>query len=122
MLTRRLGTLLIVALLFLAACGDDDTATVSVEVPDGATFCSVFLDQYEAAVDDAVPITDDAFDERIARIVAWADVLRSLAPDEIAAQAEDNLRYHEAQAAVRSASDFIPGSNDMHAWAWDNCG
>ena len=121
MLIHRLGALIVVGLLVLTSCGDDDSATVAVEVPDGATFCSVFLDQYKAALGNAVPITDDAFDDRIGQIVAWAEVLLDLAPDEMATQAEDNLEYHLAQAAVKSASDFIPGSNEMHAWANTNC-
>ncbi len=117
---RRFGVVLVVGLFVLTSCGDDDIA-VAVEIPDGATFCSVFDGEYTSALDDAVPITDDGFGESTARIVAWAEVLLTLAPDEIITQAEDNLRLHEAHAAVKSASDFIPGSNEMHAWAWDNC-
>ena len=115
----RLGSLVLVALAF-SACGDAES--VSVEVPDDATFCSVFFGEYEAALDDAVPITDDGFGGATARIVAWAEVLVSLAPAEIGAQADDNLRYHRAQAELRSAAEFIPGSNEMHAWADANCG
>ncbi len=118
----RFAALLIGGVLALTSCGDDGAGTTSVEVPDDATFCSVFLDQYQEALDDAVPITDDAFGETTALIAAWAEVLLSLAPAEIVGQAGDNLEYHEAQAAVRSASDFISGSNEMHAWAYTNCG
>jgi hypothetical protein len=73
-------------------------------------------------VSDAVPATDDGFDAASARITAWAEVLVSLAPEEIGAQAQDNLAYHRAQAELRSAAGFIPGSNEMHAWANANCG
>ena len=121
MLVRRLGVVVIVGLLVLASCGDDDVETAAVQVPDGATFCSVFDGDYSEALNDAVPITDEGFAESTARIVAWAEVLLALAPGEITAQAEDNLEYHQAQAAVKSAADFIPGSNEMHAWARDNC-
>lgn len=93
----------------------------SVAVPDGATFCSVFLGEYRDALADAVPITDDGFAARIGAIVGWAIVLDDLAPAEIADPATDNLNMHRAQQAVQSAADFIPGSNQMHAWANTDC-
>ncbi len=105
--------------LVAAACGGDDSGVGSVDIPEGATFCSVFEGQYRQAIDDAVPITDGRFDETIGEIVAWAEVLSDLAPAEIADEALDNLRYHEAQAQTASAAEFIPGSNAMHAWATD---
>ena len=106
--------------LVVAGCSAGDT-TITIDVPEGATFCSVFDGAYSEALSHAVPITDDTFDEQIGEIVAWAGVLVDLAPAEISNEAGDNLKYHEAQAAVRSAADFIPGSNTMHAWARDNC-
>lgn len=110
-----LGFVLAVA---LGGCGDDGA---EIEVPEDATFCSVFSGEYRTAVNDAVPITDDRFGERTAAIVAWAEVLVDLAPPELASEAADNLSYHQAQAAVESAAEFIPGSNAMHAWANSNC-
>ncbi len=112
--------------LFLAAtaCGGDDTdseAAVSVEVPDDATFCSVFSGQYRSALDAAVPATDAGFDDSSATITAWAEVLNNLAPTEIGDQAEANVGYHRAQQNKQSASDFVPGSNEMHEWADSNC-
>jgi hypothetical protein len=104
--------------LFFAACGDDD---ISVAIPEGATFCSIFDGEYREALENAVPVGDDAFGEATSEIVAWAEVLADLAPAEIADEAQDNLRYHEAQAAVESAAEFIPGSNAMHAWANERC-
>lgn len=122
MLKGSTGLLMVVGLA-LAGCAGDDRQTVgSVEVPQGATFCSIFNGQYREALGNAVPITDEAFEETIGEIVAWADVLVPLAPEEIAEEASDNLRYHQAQAAVSSAAAFIPGSNAMHAWANEHCG
>ncbi|NQV06338.1 hypothetical protein HQ535_07290 [bacterium] len=112
--------MVVVVALLLAGCGDGGTET-SIEVRENATFCSVFDGGYSTALSEAVPITDDSFNDRIGHIVAWAGVLVDLAPDEIASEAGDNLKYHEAQAAVESATDFIPGSNAMHAWAHDSC-
>lgn len=119
---RVLRMVLFVALV-ATGCGSgaDVGSRSEATPPEGATFCSVFHDQYREALADAVPITDDAFSESTAEIVVWAEVLASLAPQEIAAEAADNVRYHRAQAEVSSASDFIPGSNAMHAWANENC-
>ncbi len=105
-----------------AACGGGDSSgPAAVTPPPGATFCSVFTGEYADALADAVPITDDGFEASIGEIVAWAAVLTELAPAEISSQAADNLAMHRAQAAVKSAAEFIPGSNEMHAWANENC-
>ena len=112
-----------VLMFFAASCGDDSggDAAPTIDVPSDATFCSVFLGGYQSALDDAVPATDSGFDESAATITAWAEALRDLAPAEIAAEAEANVGYHQAQQDKQSASDFIPGSNDMHAWAYSSC-
>ena len=115
----RLGVLVLLAALAATACAGAES--VAVEIPDDATFCSVFLGEYTAALSDAVPVTDGGFDAASSRVAAWAEILASLAPAEIGDQANDNLRYHRAQAELRSAADFIPGSNEMHAWAAANC-
>jgi len=112
--------------LLVVACGGDEIADVgaaeiTVAVPDGADFCSVFTGEYDAALGNAVPVTDEAFAERTAVIVVWAEVLVTFAPDEIAEEAQANLDYHRAQAAIESAAEFIPGSNAMHEWARSNC-
>ena len=107
-------------LLVGASCAADD-AGAQIEVPSGATFCSVYGGEYRIALDAAVPITDDRFAERADGIVAWARVLLDLAPEEIRDQALSNLRYHEAQRDRGSAADPIEGSNAMHAWAQTNC-
>jgi len=118
---RSAMMIVVMAVSVLTACGDDDQAVVDVQAPEGATFCSVYEGEYQTARDGAVPITESGFAEAGAEIVAWARVLASLAPAEITDLAAANLGYHEAQLAVQSASDFIPGSNDMHAWARANC-
>ena len=114
------GSLVLVAAVAISACGGGES--VAVDVPDDATFCSVFLGEYKAALSDAVAATDAGFDAASARINAWAEVLVSLAPEEIGVQAKDNLLYHQAQADLLSAAAFIPGSNEMHAWANATCG
>jgi len=122
-LARRIpgfGSLVLVVAVAISACGGG--GSVAVDIPDDATFCSVFSGEYKAALSDAVPATDDGFGAASARINAWAEVLVSLAPDEIAVEAADNLSYHQAQADLLSAAAFIPGSNEMHAWANANCG
>lgn len=124
---RRLCSVLIVV-VSAAGCGGSDTPDTTspttgpaLAVPENATFCSVFDDQYAAALAAAVPATDSAFEQQSELIVAWAEVLRDLASDEVALLAGDNVAYHQAQADLRSAADFIPGSNEMHAWARSNC-
>ena len=112
--------------LVVASCGGDgatsgDVADPTVEVADGADFCSVFGGEYAEALGNAVPITDEAFEETTALIVAWAEALAALAPEAIAEEAQDNLRYHRAQAAKVSAAEFVAGSNAMHEWARGNC-
>jgi hypothetical protein len=116
----RLGGLILVTAMAAPACGGGDS--VAVAIPDDATFCSVFLGEYTAALSDAAPATDDGFGAASGRITAWAEALVSLAPGEIGDQAKDNLLYHQAQAELRSAAEFIPGSIEMHAWANANCG
>ena len=114
------ASLVLVAAVAISACGGGES--VAVDVPDDATFCSVFLGEYKAALSDALPATDDGFGAASARLNAWAEVLVSLAPEEIGVQAKDNLLYHQAQADLLSAAAFIAGSNEMHAWANANCG
>ncbi len=116
----RFASLILVGAVAISACGGVES--VAVDVPDDATFCSVFLGEYKAALSDAVAASDGGFDAASARINAWAEVLVSLAPFGIGDQATDNLLYHQAQADLRSAAAFIPGSNEMHAWANANCG
>ncbi len=120
---QKTGLAVLLLLMLMAACGDaaGTAPATSITVSAGATFCSVFTGEYQSALDDAVPVTDDGFQEAADRITAWAVVLLNLAPAEIASQAEDNHKYHEAQARKQSAADFIPGSNEMHDWARDNC-
>ena len=107
-------------LLMIAACGSGDDGA-DITVPEGATFCSVFQGEYRAALDGAVPATDERFGERAATIAAWAEILWGLAPDEVSDDAMANLQYHEAQLDRVSAAEHIAGSNDMHAWAQANC-
>lgn len=120
---RGVGMLTIVASCsFAVGCGGgSESSPPSLDVPEGATFCSVFDGEYATALAASVPVTDPTFQERAQATLAWSEILRDLAPPEIADQAEDNVSYHRAQAALRSAADFIPGSNDMHAWAHANC-
>lgn len=119
-MTRRALMILAVAVAVLSGCGDDEVV-VEAQAPAGATFCSVYQGEYQSALDGAVPITDSGFAAAGAEIVAWAKILESLAPAEVADLATANLGYHEAQQAVESSSEFIQGSNDMHAWARANC-
>lgn len=122
MRTTKLLWLWAAILVVASGCGGGDSSpSVAVDIPANATFCSVFTGEYRTALANAVPITDAGFEEQSATISAWARVLRDLAPTEIAELADDNLKYHEAQANVESAADFIPGSNEMHTWANANC-
>jgi hypothetical protein len=122
---RRGWTAVALALLVAACGGGDPTGTDPVDdtvmLPETADFCSVFNGEYDEALRRAVPVGDPAFEERASAIVAWAEALATLAPEEIVDEARDNLSYHEALAAIESAAEFIPGSNAMHAWAVDNC-
>jgi len=121
--------LLAAASLAIAGCGGDDDAggddaspsAITVEVPEGATFCSVFTDGYRPSIDAAVPFGDPEFTAAAGATLAWAHVLQDLAPAELAAQAEANVQYHLAQIEVRSASDFIPLSNELSEYGFENC-
>jgi hypothetical protein len=117
--TRSIAGAIIALMLGVGACAD--STAVTIEVPEGATFCSVFQGEYAEALGAAVPVTDEGFNEAATLIVAWAEVLADLAPGGVAADAADNVRYHRAQADLRSAAEFIPGSNAMHAWSAANC-
>lgn len=121
----RISMYMLAVVLALAATscgGDGDESTApTINVADDATFCSVFLGDYQTALDAAVPASDSGFDDSAAAITAWSEALRDLAPADIEAEAEANVGYHRAQQNKQSASDFIPGSNDMHSWARSNC-
>jgi hypothetical protein len=48
-----------VLMFSVASCGDDDgggDAAATIDVPSDATFCSIFLGEYRAALDAAVPV------------------------------------------------------------------
>jgi ABC-type glycerol-3-phosphate transport system substrate-binding protein len=117
--TARIRAALVVVAV-LAACSGTGSSS-DVTAPEGATFCSVFEGEYQTALSNAVPVTDDAFDERADELVVWAEILSELAPDDLAAEADDNVGYHRAQREGRSAADFVAGSNALHAYARANC-
>ncbi len=116
--------------LLLGGCGDDESSSDAsgdsggsggVEIPEGATFCSVFDGEYAEALSNAVPATDDGFQDAADAITEWAMVLQQLAPADVADLAQANVDYHRAQANMESASDFIPQSNEFATWARGNC-
>jgi hypothetical protein len=119
-MSRKLAASVLIGATLAVSCGGGQSDT-TIEMPAGATFCSVYAGEYQEALDSAVPVTDEGFAESSMLIAAWAEALVTLAPPEIAAQAQDNYRYHLAQAELKSAADFIPGSNAMHEWARSNC-
>lgn len=116
---HRLIGIAVLALVAGACSGAGDAVVVSV--PADATFCSVFDGEYRTALQAAVPITDPSFDERAGEIVAWAEVLADLAPEDVAEFATDNVAYHRAQAEKRTAAPFIAGSNALHEFANASC-
>ena len=116
---HRLIGIAALALVAGACSGAGDAVVVSV--PADATFCSVFDGEYRTALQAAVPITDPSFDERAGEIVAWAEVLADLAPEDVAEFATDNVAYHRAQAEKRTAAPFIAGSNALHEFANASC-
>lgn len=120
---RQAVAAVVVIGFFVVGCDDGGSPSTgsAVTVAGGATFCEVFDGQYRAAMAAAVPVTDNAFDAQASEIIAWAKVLEDLAPPEVLDLAQDNLAYHQAQADLRSAAEFIPGSNSMHSWAQTNC-
>ena len=118
---RKVNSLLVVLLVATSCGGSGAEPAPTIAVAADATFCSIFEGEYQDALSAAVPASDDGFEASAQSIVAWAAALRDRAPAEISDLANDNLRYHEAQAAIKSASEFIPGSNAMHEWARANC-
>ncbi|MEZ5261253.1 MAG: hypothetical protein R2755_05615 [Acidimicrobiales bacterium] len=124
----------------LGACGGDDGATAApaastasgagsgaadaraaVEVPAGATFCSVFLDRYRPAIDAAVAFGQPGWEESVQELVEIARVLEAVAPEELRDAAAENVAYHRAQAEQRSASAHVAGSNELSGYGFQNC-
>ena len=114
---RQLAAVVVLGLV-VAACGGDDSEGVSVDIPEGATFCSVFNGEYRQALVTS-PVADPSAAERL---VSWAEVLAALAPAEIVSEANDNARYSRDIADGVSPDDsVVAGSVAFHEWAGGNC-
>lgn len=115
---HRCAAVLMIALGFAAvSCGDDDAGS-GVDIPESATFCSVFTGEWRDAI-NASPVADPTALERAAH---WSEVLAALAPDEIATEARDHARYARGLAEGATPSEAQQaGSRAFIEWAGDNC-
>lgn len=106
----------------VAACGDDDDGAAGpASVPEGATLCGVANDDYFPILDSPTPFGEEGWEAEAAELVRLAQILEQLAPADQAANAADNVGYFEALAAVESASEFVPGSNEFTAYLRTTC-
>jgi hypothetical protein len=125
----------VITALATAACGgaDDTTSTAdpivtesardetAVDVPEGATLCGVYTDEYQVLLDSPTPFGEDGWEDEAQELLRLAAVLEQLAPDEQAANAEANVGYFQALADVESASEFIEGSNAFNLFLIETC-
>ena len=115
---RRFVAVVVVLGLMVAACGGDDSERGAVDIPEGATFCSVFNGEYRQTLQTS-PVADPTAAERL---VGWAEVLAALAPAEIVRQANDNARYaRDIAEGVSPEDSVVAGSTAFHEWAGENC-
>lgn len=107
----------------LAACGgdDDDAAGGPVVVPDGATLCGTFNDDYFPILTSPTAFGEDGWEDEAAELVRLSQILEQLAPADQADNAAANVDYFEALAAVESASAFVPGSNAFNEFLVGTC-
>lgn len=109
------------------ACSDDgggDGIQAGIEVPDDATFCSVFDSEFADALDAAYAAGARDYDagvEALGAVIDWANVLVDLAPEEIVESAEGNVAYFEAQRDGTSVADHVEASNDIGRYVGENC-
>ena len=132
----------IVAASSLAACGggsDDadagtDTVAVTgtgavpegdpvatVAIPEGATLCGVYLEEYKPILDTPIAFGEDGWEAEAAELVRISTIMAQLAPEEQRADADDNVRYFVALAEVSSADRYIEGSNAFNLYAIETC-
>lgn len=104
--------------LATASCGGGGDAEGEVDIPAGATFCSVFTGEWRDALNTS-PVADPDAPERL---VYWSEVLAALAPDEIAAEAEHNAQYARDLAGGAASSEATrAGSRALVEWAGEEC-
>ena len=131
---RRSVAAAVAVIALLSACGSDDSGEPSdaaqnaqsddgggVEVPQGATLCSVYAGEYRSILDNPTPFGEDGWDDEAAELVELAMVLEELAPPEQAGPAEANVSYFQALANVESASEFVPDSNAFNLHLAETC-
>jgi len=115
---RQAAAVVIVLGLVVASCGGGDDAGGGVDIPEGATFCSVFTGEWSDAV-NASPVADPNAPERAAY---WSEVLAALAPDEIAVEAQHHARYVRDLADGRtSLGATLTGSSAFIEFAGETC-
>ncbi len=104
----------------LTACGGS-SGSEEVAVPDGATFCSVFNEDYLPIINAPTAFGEDGFAEESEELVRLASIMATLAPSDISEAAQVNVSYHEGVRDVASVSEFVPGNLDTFQYGLDNC-
>ncbi|MEZ5376022.1 MAG: hypothetical protein R2733_05860 [Acidimicrobiales bacterium] len=116
----RSGLASLLAVSALTACGGGSDEA-SVAVPEGATLCSVYTDSYEPILSAPTAFGEDGWEDEAKQLVDLAKQLEQLAPAEQADNATANVGYFQALADVKSASEFVPGSNDFNSYLRSSC-
>ncbi len=111
----------ILAACALTACGSDDD-DASMGVPDGATLCGVYAEDYRPILNDPTPFGEDGWEEEAQALLAQAQVLERLAPTDQAENADANVAYFQALADIESATDHVAASNEFNAYLRTTCG
>lgn len=123
----KVAAIAVVTALAATACGGSDDSTAdttndtTVEVPDGATLCGVYTDEYKVIVDSPTPFGEDGWEDEAQELLRLAGVLEQLAPADQAADASANVGYFQALADVESASESIEGSNAFNLYLVETC-
>ena len=105
----------------LAGCGGGDDATAAAEVPEGATLCGVYAEDYQPILTNPTAFGEEGFEEEAQELVTLAQQLEALAPADVAEDAADNTGYFRALANTESASDFVSGSNAFNQYLAEEC-
>jgi len=103
-------------------CGSDENAQEgAADIPEGATFCDVYNDQYNPILSSPTAFGEDGFEAESEELVRIARALQELSPPELADSAAANVGYHEAARDVESVAAFVDGNLEVYMYALDNC-
>ena len=100
---------------------DSDGRSSPAGVPDDATLCAIYINEYKVILDSPTPFGEDGWEDEAQELVRLAGTLEELAPADQAANAAANVGYFQALADVESASEFVADSNAFNASLLEAC-